>query len=58
MILDETARNHETLAWLDFSLKWAKAGGHTRLARLLEQVRAEVVFEVELAEAAAKPPRP
>ncbi|MGH3086196.1 MAG: hypothetical protein ACRDSJ_02610 [Rubrobacteraceae bacterium] len=46
--------NHETLIWLDYSLRWARAGDHAKLAWLLEQVRTEIMFEVELAEAAAK----
>lgn len=47
-----TARSndHETLAWLDFSLRWAK--DRPRLTHLLGLVRAEVVFEIELAEEA------
>lgn len=48
-----TARDHETLAWLDFSLRWAEAKNRPRLNRILEAVRAEVVFEMELAEEAA-----
>ncbi|MBA2691131.1 MAG: hypothetical protein H0U65_01385 [Rubrobacter sp.] len=47
-----TARNsdHETLAWLAFSMKWAESNNRPKLTHLLEFVRDEVVFEMELAE--------
>ncbi len=51
--MQRTARDDETLAWLDFSLRWAGAKDRPQLARILEAVRAEVVFEMELAEEAA-----
>lgn len=56
--MDEAAHNanRETLDWLDFSIKWANSGGHSKLACLLERVRSEVVFEMDLAD--VEPPEP
>lgn len=34
-----------TLAWLDSSLEWARSTGRTRLVKLLNLVRAEVLFD-------------
>jgi hypothetical protein len=45
----------ETLAWLDFSLRWAGAKDRPKLVRLLELVKSEVVFEIKLAEEAESP---
>lgn len=49
MVLNETAHNvnHETLAWLDYALRWSRSGDKTKLTGLLECVRSEVVFEME-----------
>ncbi|MBA2377584.1 MAG: hypothetical protein H0V75_15920 [Rubrobacter sp.] len=57
--MDEANRtaNHESLAWLDYALRWSKSGNKTKLAGLLESVRSEVVFEMELAAAAGSSER-
>ncbi len=39
--------NEEVMAWLESSLEYARDRDQARLARLLESVRAEVVWEVE-----------
>lgn len=40
--------NAETLAWLDESLAFARDGGPSGVEALLEAVRVEVLFEIEL----------
>lgn len=42
--------HQRTLAWLDESLKWARPGDRTRLVKLLNLVRAEVLFDLDFAE--------
>ncbi len=41
--------NEAMMAWLESSLEYARDRNQARLARLLESVRAEVVWEAELA---------
>jgi len=38
------------LAWLDGSLEWARLMSRTRLVELLNSVRIEVLFDVDLSE--------
>lgn len=49
---DRAARDyHErTLARLDDSLKWARSGNRTRLMRLLDLVKTEVLFDIDSVE--------
>ena len=42
----------EMLAWLDGSLEWARRMRRTRLVELLNAVRVEILFDVELSEGA------
>jgi hypothetical protein len=48
-----TVNDEETMVWLERSLEQARGRGQEKLARLLEAVRVEVIFEMELLEAKA-----
>jgi hypothetical protein len=43
--------NEATLAWIEHSLMYAIEQGQKRLVKLLELVRVEILFEMELGEA-------
>jgi len=49
------AANEAALAWIEDSLKNVIDRGQERLFELLEAVRAEIVFEMELGEATSLP---
>jgi hypothetical protein len=47
--------NEAALAWIEDSLMYAIEGGQERLLGLLELVRVEILFEMELGEATSLP---
>jgi hypothetical protein len=49
------AANEAALAWIEDSLKNVIDWGQERLFELLEAVRAEILFEMELGEATSLP---
>ena len=45
-----TDDHRRTLAWLDESLQWARPRDRTRLAKMLDLVRTEIVFDLAFSE--------
>lgn len=58
MTLYETAAddNERALVLLDDSLRWSRNTNRARLTELLESVRTEIVFELELSRVVARLP--